>query len=175
MFFFSDSFLSLPLSFSLFLENGAHGGGYKAGRNRVCSVSTMLRPRHALIGDGLRRPSAAAYARTRVGKCGGRGSCRSTGSWHDAASSRFYGLQLFGIAARGGTSRPADLTLPAEVRVANCSHDAPTDRNRLVSLTFATFEIADLTLLTMITPPTIVENRWLCITSHFPKKKNPNN
>lgn len=46
-----------------------------ASRNRVCSGTATLRPRHALIGDGLRRPSAAAYARTRVGKRGGRGSC----------------------------------------------------------------------------------------------------
>lgn len=26
---------------------------------------------------------------------GGRGSCQSASSWHDAASSRSYGLQLF--------------------------------------------------------------------------------
>lgn len=78
-----------------FFSDRVHSGRYKASRNRVCSVSTMLRPRHALIGDGLRRPSAAAYARTRVGKCGGRGSCQSTSFWHDAASSRLYGLQLF--------------------------------------------------------------------------------
>lgn len=34
-------------------------------------MSGMLRPRHALIGDGLRRPTTAAYARTQLGKCGG--------------------------------------------------------------------------------------------------------
>lgn len=40
-------------------------------------MSGMLRPRHALIGDGLRRPTTAAYARTQLGKCGGEGR----GSW----------------------------------------------------------------------------------------------
>lgn len=64
-------------------------------RNRVCSNTATLRPRHALIGDGLRRPSTAAYTRTRVGKCGGRGSCQSADFWHDAASPRSYRQQLF--------------------------------------------------------------------------------
>lgn len=60
-------------------------------------MSGMLRPRHALIGDGLRRPTTAAYARTQLGKCGGggRGSCPSTAFWRDAASSRSYRQQLF--------------------------------------------------------------------------------
>lgn len=86
-------------------------------RNRVCSNTATLRPRHALIGDGLRRPSTAAYTRTRVGKCGGRGSCQSADFWHDAASPRSYRQQLFAAmccvtllpaAARGGIGERDD-------------------------------------------------------------------